>query len=107
MTNARAAEYDKGLEGVFSDLSRGCSTGIVSHLIYYKETLAFYRKHRAEIDGLLYDLINEGAINSPADLNGWDKSDPLARDTNNQNLLAWFGFEETARVLANRADIEI
>ena len=34
---------------------------------------------------------------APSDLfgNKWDKEDPLAQDTYNQSLLAWFGFEET------------
>ena len=27
----------------------------------------------------------------------WDKEDPPAQDDFNQNLLAWFGFEETLR----------
>ena len=30
----------------------------------------------------------------------WDKEDPLAQDDFNQNLLAWFGFEETLRNIA-------
>ena len=36
---------------------------------------------------------------SPIDLfgNKWDKEDMLAIDIYNQNLLAWFGFEETLR----------
>lgn len=98
--NARASE-DNG-----QALSHGCSSGIVGHLIYYKDTLAFYRKHKAEINALLAHMIDNGVLESPADLNGWDKSDPLAQDTNNQNLLAWFGFEETAHNLANKAGID-
>jgi hypothetical protein len=39
--------------------------------------------------------------------NKWDKSDPLAQETNKRNLLAWFGFEETARRLADRNEIQI
>ena len=31
------------------------------------------------------------------DGNKWNKEDPLAQDDYNQNLLAWFGFEETLR----------
>lgn len=30
----------------------------------------------------------------------WDEEDPLAQNTFNQNLLAWFGFEETLREVA-------
>jgi len=103
--NNRASEYDNGIEGVMNDLSNGCSSGIVGHLIYYKDTLAFYRKHRAEINALLAHMIDNGVLESPSDMSDWDASDPLAQDTHNQNLLAWFGFEETAHNLVNTADI--
>ena len=37
----------------------------------------------------------------------WDKEDPLAIDIHNQNLLAWFGFEEALRNIArNFEDLE-
>lgn len=110
--NAQAANYDMSenpLESVFSDLFQGgCQSGMVGHLIYYKDTLAFYRKHRAEIDALLSDVMQDLGVDSPAGLFGdkWDKSDPFARDTQNRNLLAWFGFEEAARRLCDRAGIE-
>ena len=41
----------------------------------------------------------EEAVYAPSELFGdkWDKEDPLAQDDYNQNLLAWFGFEETLR----------
>jgi hypothetical protein len=44
---------------------------------------------------------------APSELFGdkWDKNDPLALDTQNQNLLAWFGFEEMAFKLAGSAGI--
>jgi len=31
----------------------------------------------------------------------------FAEESNNQNLLAWFGFEETARTLAYENKIEV
>ena len=56
---------------IFTDvLHNGCCSGVVSELIYYYDTVRFYK---------------------------WDKEDPLAQDDFNQNLLAWFGFEETLR----------
>lgn len=106
--NARAADYGNKLEGVFSDLFYGgCQSGMVGHLVYYKDTLAFYRKFRADIAALLSNMINQGVLESPAGLNGFDLADPLARETHNQNLLAWFGFEEAARNLCDRAGIEV
>ena len=48
-------------------------------------------------------------MSSPSELFGgkWDGEDIFAEETTNQNLLAWFGFEETARNLAGRNDIEV
>jgi hypothetical protein len=107
---AHLADYDGNLEAVFSDLFQGgCQSGMVGHLIYHHDTLAYYRKHRAEIETLLAEYMDDLGVDSPVDLFGdrWDKSDPFARDTQNKNLLAWFGFEETARRLCDRAGIEI
>ena len=108
--NARAADYSNGLEGVFKDLFYGgCQSGMVSHLIYYKDTLAFYRKHRAEIEGIFTETMQNTGLFAPVQIFGqkWEESDPFARDTQNRNLLAWFGFEEAARRLCDRAGIEI
>ena len=59
---------------IFTDvLYHGCQSGIVGELIYYTDTVRFYKQYR---------------------------QDPLAQDTYNQNLLAWFGFEETLRNIA-------
>lgn len=107
--NARAADYENGLKGVFSDLFYGgCQSGMVGHLIYYKDTLAFYRKHRAEIESLLKETFEETGLFAPVQVFGkkWDETDPFCRETNNRNLLAWFGFEEAARRLCYRAEIE-
>jgi len=106
--NAHTADYDNGLEGVFKDLFYGgCQSGMVGHLIYYKDTLPFYRKHRKEIDEMYTEVWNEFGYNSPSGfISGWDNDDPLARGQNNQNLLTWFGFEEAARHLADRAGID-
>lgn len=107
--NEQAAEYDSGAEGVLKDLFYGgCASGMVGHLIYYADTLKFFATHRREISALLSELVaNTG--DSPEKLFGdkWDKLDPLAQETQNRNLLAWFGFEETARHLADRNEIEI
>ena len=45
------------------------------------------------------DKKNGTGLYAPSELFGekWDKEDPLAQDDYNQNLLAWFGFEETLR----------
>lgn len=104
--NARAADYDNGWRGVYKDLAYGgCESGMVGKLIYYHDTVKFYKRHQVEIDALFAEMIADSGT-TPAELFGtrWDASDPLARDTQNQNLLAWFGFEETARRIAERND---
>ena len=86
--------------GIFTDvLYHGCQSGIVGELIYYTDTVRFYKQYHSEINELLYDTMNGTGLYAPSDLFGekWDKEDPLAQECHNQNLLAWFGFEETLR----------
>lgn len=85
---------------IFTDvLYHGCQSGTVGFLIYYNQTTAFYVKHKEEINTLLYEIMESTGLYSPTELFGdkWDKEDPLAIEDYNQNLLAWFGFEETLR----------
>jgi hypothetical protein len=97
------------IESVLADLMQGgCQSGIIGGLIYYTDTVKFYKKHEDEINKLLKELCDDCG-STPAALFGdkWDAEDFFARDTHNQNLLAWFGFEETARNLASKNDIEL
>ena len=85
---------------IFTDvLYHGCQSGIVGELIYYTDTVKFYKQYRQKINTLLYDTMNGTGLYAPGELFGdkWDKEDPFAQDVYNQNLLAWFGFEETLR----------
>ena len=85
---------------IFTDvLHNGCCSGVVSELIYYYDTVRFYKQYRQEINEMLYNIMNETGLYAPSELFGdkWDKEEPLAQDDFNQNLLAWFGFEETLR----------
>lgn len=79
-------------------LQHGCQSGMVSDLIYYSDTVKFYEEHQEEIDAMLQELCEDCGCR-PDELFGdkWDETDPLARQDLNRNLLAWFGFEETAR----------
>lgn len=89
---------------IFRDvLEHGCVSGTVSELIYYSDTVKFYKKYQDEINELLKDLMDGTGFYSMKDLFGknWDDEDPLAIDAYNQNLLAWFGFEETLRNVGN------
>ncbi len=100
---------DGNAESWLNDLMRGgCQSGMVGSLIYYTDTVKFYKAHRDEISAMLGESCEDTGC-SPAELFGdkWEKEDPLATYQLNQNLLAWFGFEETARILADRNGIEI
>jgi hypothetical protein len=99
----KGEEYGSGWEGAWEDLERGGGeSGIVSGLIYYKDTTAFFDTHKQEILELLKNTLKETGYDSPAQIFGdkWDNSDPLAFDQYNKNLLAWFAWEETARIIA-------
>jgi len=100
--NNRGADYDNGWRGAYKDLEYGgCQSGLVGHLIYYKDTVRFYKRYQKAIDDLLKETLDSTGLTLP-ELFGdkWDDEDPLAREQFNQNLLAWFGFEETARNIA-------
>ena len=79
-------------------LTHGCQSGMVGGLISYNDTVEFYEKYKYEINNLLYELLENTGL-SIQKLFGkkWDNEDPLVNERFNQNLLAWFGFEETAR----------
>lgn len=107
--NERGEDYEAGAAGAWKDLAYGgCSSGMVSHLIYTRDCVAFYRRHRKDIAALLATMLDEHGIDGPRGLFGdkWEANDPLANDDPNRNLLAWFGFEEAARTVANRAGFE-
>lgn len=97
--NKYAADYESGAEGFMKDLRYGgCQSGLVGELIYYNDTCRFYNQHKQEINALLYETLENCGLKSPAELFGdkWDEQDPMGIQDQNQNLLAWFAFEETA-----------
>lgn len=112
--NRRAADYDTGAAGVLKDLAYGgCSSGMVNHLIYTVDCVKFYKTHRREISALLKELMDSmgehdlSKIFSNTKSMTWDAEDPLAQEDGNRNILAWFGFEETAQHLATSNGIEV
>jgi hypothetical protein len=109
-SHADGSGYENGATGWLTDLAKGgCESGMVGELVYYRETCAFYETHKADINALLANMLDDMGAKSAAELfaDKWDAEDPLALDVQNQNLLAWFAFEETARLIASRLDIEI
>lgn len=102
-------DYDT-TESLFKDiLYNGLQSGIISEMIYYSDTIAYYKKYKTYIMQLLTDTMRDFGTNSPAEIFGknWDKDDPFAQDTANQNLLAWFSFEEYTRQLSYKLGFDI
>ena len=98
-------EHEDNNKNIFLDIiNYGCANGSVHWLTYSSDILKFYEDFKHEINELLYKC----GYTDLSDLFGdkWDKWDPLAIEEHNQNLLAWFGFEETLTNIAIKFGIE-
>ena len=85
----------ESLKDFFKDLiNHGCSSGMVSALIYYCDTEKFFDEHYHEIMELKEEF--ETSVGQPMEI-------PYQL----KNYLAWFGFEQTAYQLANKLGLEI
>ncbi len=96
-------DHSEGIEGYLKDLAHGgCQSGMVSELIYTADCVIFYMTHREEIGKLLGETLENFDMPGPVALFGdkWLSDDPLALDDQNQNLLAWFAYEQVAHDLA-------
>ena len=100
--------YENKKDIFLNVLNNGCANGAVKGLVYYSDTVKFYESYKFDINKLLCKVLNDCGLNSPAELFGdkWDETDLLAVWENNQNLLAWFGFEETITNIAYKFGIE-
>jgi hypothetical protein len=78
------------------DVTHGLSTGIVSTMVYYSDTIHFFKLYRNEIE----KLFSENGL-KPQDFRGYDKSDPFIREVNNRNLMAWAAYETIAFDMEN------
>ena len=95
---ARTVDYDKP-QGFFEDLRHGgCASGMIGGMTYYKDTLEFYDKFKENINEMIKSSQEETGFTSFKEMFGdkFDSEDPLCLETNNQNLLAWYAFEEVA-----------
>lgn len=81
--------------GFFHDLlNYGCASGMVSSLVYYKDTEKFFDKHYEEIIALKSEF---------EDSTGETMKIPFQL----KNYLAWFSFEQVAYDLADFLGLEI
>ena len=94
-------EYEEATEQIQyiqDTLQYGCVSGNVGELIYYHDTIKWYEDYKEEINELLYEWLESSGM-SISEMFGdkFDSEDSLCIQQNNQNLLAWFSYEETAR----------
>lgn len=111
ITNLLSLGYDNYdlLSHIQDILKHGCQSGIVNSLIYYTDTIAFYKKHKKDIMLMLQEAMQNQGVPSPSEVFGrkFDSEDYFIEETQNQNLMAWFGYEETVYHICNELDIEI
>jgi hypothetical protein len=91
---------DSSLEIVINEvLEHGCVSGIVGSLMYYYQTEDFFNRHKDAINNLAHEL-SEEIYGNPFEiyhnLNGGCS----------KNNMAWFGFEEVVRIIAEEMEIE-
>ena len=89
-----ALEYGDNPAQFFNDiLSHGCVSGMISGLIYYSDTHAFFDLHYDEIEELRCEY--ESSTGMAIDI----------KDKDLKNTLAWFAFEQTAFNIANKMEL--
>lgn len=86
--------YKERLKARCEDVQHGCGSGVVSSMIYYSDTLAFFKRYKKDILKLLKEVCNEYGCSTLELLRDFDADDIFCEDTHNRNLLAWFAYEE-------------
>ena len=84
----------------------GCSGGVVSELIYYADSCAFYEQYEGEIwdrlDQMSCDLGEESILHLIASFNG---AKSVGSHDQFRNLLAWWACEDVCReITAEKED---
>jgi len=102
------SEDDEIKASIEDILNYGCVSGCVSDLIYYKQTTVFYQEYKEEIFDLANDQAQDIGYESASDLfkhlNG---ANQLGSVDQEENLRAWFGFEEMLRIVAYDLELEV
>ena len=84
----------------------GGQSGIISSLIYYTDTVAFYKKHKNDIKSMINECMRDFGYNSINEMFiNWDNEDIFNDETQNQNIMVWFGYEQTIRNIVNELDV--
>jgi hypothetical protein len=102
-SNGYFGNFTEKLKSRINDIQYGgCSSGTVSMMIYYSDTVKFYKTYRNEIEELLKDTMQEIGYKNLNEMFGdkWDSGDMFCMEVNNRNLLAWFAYEEITNKLS-------
>jgi len=96
-------------EGQIADvILEGCQSGIVSELIYYSDSEAFYEKFKEEIWQRLSDMADD--MGEPSILHlivTFNGSKEVGSELQLRNLLAWWACEDVCReIIADKEDKE-
>ena len=73
----------------------GCINGVVTNLIYYADTLAFYDAHEEEINNLIDKYRKDIGYSRLEFINSLNGNVEDIKEE--KNLLAWFSYEEICR----------
>ena len=96
-------------EGQIADvILEGCQSGIVSELIYYADSCAFYETYEGEIwdrlDQTSCDMGSPSILHLIASFNG---AESVGSHDQFRNLLAWWACEDVCReIIAEKEDEE-
>ena len=96
-------------EGQIADVVlEGCQSGIVSELIYYADSCAFYEQYEGEIwdrlDQMSWDMGEASILHLIASFNG---AESVGSHDQFRNLLAWGACEDVCReIIAEKEEQE-
>lgn len=95
-------------EGQMADvILEGCQTGIVSELIYYSDSCAFYEKYKEEIwDRLYEDADSMGCDSVLHFISTFNGSKDVGSETQLHNLLSWWACEEWCKDIVREKEDE-
>ena len=96
-------QSDGNPKGWLEDVSQhGCQSGIVSGMIYYNETVAFYDAHVEDIWNKLYEDAEGAGQNIPELIASFNGAKNVGSHDHLLNLLAWYAYESAARAILDR-----
>jgi hypothetical protein len=91
-----ACSSDRPVQYLDEVSEHGCQSGIVSGLTYYTDTCKFYEKHKDEIWGLIEEGADNDGVSMMKFITNLNGGKDIGGVEQFENLLAWFGYEQSA-----------